>query len=881
MFRKMPSWKSRRDQLLREIENHIALETQENIEAGMSPEEARHTAMKKFGNVLVAAEQSREVWGGVRTERLLQDVRYALRSLLHSPAYYVTIIVTISLGLGSVVTMLAIVESVLLRPVALPHSSELVQLYEEQEQGTSGSRAISYRELDDLRRGTHSFAALSGFNAMVMPVVAADGARVTQLVEATPELFATLGIEARFGRLFGPGDKDTPVVVVNDEFWRERLHSDPHAVGLTIKLSGKLRTLIGVLPPGLHFPQGTGGAAVYLPIWLSAAGEDEFKFESASIIGRLKPGLSVQRALADTQSVFSRTSPKDAVSSARRKTPLVMRSYRDYVTGDMRKPLLAILGGVVVLLVIACANAANLQIGRAAGRIPEMRVRSALGASFPRLLQQLVTESLLISLFCAALGGALACVAVAIVRHAYGGFPRFDELSVSPAVLAAAALLAVVVGAAASLAPALSIRRQAVSTFSTRSVTRNSPLPGILVALQVALTCALLVTGGLFVRTLRSLENVRLGFDPRNVTTLVLMAENQHQDTQLSREIETRLLRRLEALPGVESATMQTEVPFSSYNMTLFGTTEVSGRPWHDGESAFYSMVSTNFVHASGIRLLKGRSFLPTDEESAGVVVLVNQAFVEKYLSGRDPIGATLKFHRNASDTDAEIPYAQPMTVIGVVENEMQGRDLGAPYEPMVYFNYLQLPKESLLSMVFNMTAQYAVRSSLAPAALASEIRAAIKQDAPGMVEMSLGSMETDIAKSLGQRRLALRLVTAFGIVALFLSAVGIYGVLAYSVALRRREIGVRMALGSSRAGIARLVVRRAGLMVLFGLIPGTAGAWAAGHAIRSYLYGVKALDPVTLLAVGLLLLLVSTVSAALPALRAALVDPVETLRAE
>jgi len=292
-------------------------------------------------------------------------------------------------------------------------------------------------------------------------------------------------------------------------------------------------------------------------------------------------------------------------------------------------------------------------------------------------------------------------------------------------------------------------------------------------------------------------------------------------------------------------------------------------------------MVSTNFVHASGIRLLKGRSFLPTDEESAGVVVLVNQAFVEKYLSGRDPIGATLKFHRNASDTDAEIPYAQPMTVIGVVENEMQGRDLGAPYEPMVYFNYLQLPKESLLSMVFNMTAQYAVRSSLAPAALASEIRAAIKQDAPGMVEMSLGSMETDIAKSLGQRRLALRLVTAFGIVALFLSAVGIYGVLAYSVALRRREIGVRMALGSSRAGIARLVVRRAGLMVLFGLIPGTAGAWAAGHAIRSYLYGVKALDPVTLLAVGLLLLLVSTVSAALPALRAALVDPVETLRAE
>ena len=878
----MFGWTSRREKLLEEFENHLEIETQENIDAGMPPEEARHAAMRKFGNMLVAAETSRRVWGGVWLERLQQDLRYALRSLIRYPAYSVTLIVTLVLGLGCVIAMLAIVESVLMRPVALPHSSRLVQIYEGEPQGTyASSRAISYRELEDMRRGTQSFTGLSGFNTMVIPVGAADGARVTELVEATPDLFATLGIQPGHGRLFGPGDEKKSLIVINDEFWRERLHADPRAIGSTVKVSGKARTVIGILPAGLHFPQGTGGPAAYLPISLSPAGEDEFTYESASIIARLKPGISMHQALADAQTVFAHAGPTDAISGARPKTALVMVSYRDSITGDMRRPLLAILGGVIVLLLIACANAANLQIGRAAGRVSEMRVRSALGAGFSRLLQQLAVESLLVSLFCAALGGALAFAAVAVVRHAYGSFPRFDEIAVRPAVLAAAALLAILVGVASSLAPALSIRRQATGAFNTRSVTRSSPLPGILVALQVALTCVLLVAAGLFIRTLRSLENVRLGFDPHNVTTLVLMAENQRQDTELSRQIETRLLHRLEALPGVQSVAMQTEVPFSSYNMSLNGTTEVVGRAYHDGDSAFYSLVSTGFVRASGIHLLKGRGFLPGDEDSGNVVVLVNQAFVEKYLHGRDPVEANLRFHRDRGETDADIPFAHPMTVIGVVENEMQGRDLAAAHEPMVYLNYLQLPKESMLSLVFNMTAQYAVRSTLAPAALAAEMRAAVRQEAPGMVEMSLGSMENGISESLGQRRLALRLVAGFGMVALILSAVGIYGVLAWSVALRRREIGVRMALGSSRAGVARLILRRAGTMVFFGLIPGIAGAWAAGHAIRSYLYGVRTLDPITLLAVGLLLLLVSVAAAALPALRAAHVDPVETLRAE
>jgi ABC-type antimicrobial peptide transport system permease subunit len=262
-------------------------------------------------------------------------------------------------------------------------------------------------------------------------------------------------------------------------------------------------------------------------------------------------------------------------------------------------------------------------------------------------------------------------------------------------------------------------------------------------------------------------------------------------------------------------------------------------------------------------------------------VTLVNETFAKMFLAGQEPVGATLKFHRDPGDKDEDLPFTQPMTVIGVVENEVQGGDLGAPYEPMVYLDYLALPKSSFLSAVFSMSAQYAVRSALPPATVAAELRTAVKQDAPTMVEMSLKPMEEGITESLGQRRLALRLVAGFAAVALILSVVGIYGVLAYSVALRRREIGIRMALGSPRQKAAGLIVRQAGKMVMFGLIPGIVGAWAAGHAVRSFLFGVKPLDAETLVATGALLMLVSAAAAFLPALRAAQVDPVETLRAE
>jgi predicted permease len=406
-------------------------------------------------------------------------------------------------------------------------------------------------------------------------------------------------------------------------------------------------------------------------------------------------------------------------------------------------------------------------------------------------------------------------------------------------------------------------------------------VPGLLVALQIALTCVLLVMGGLFIRTLRALQDVKLGFDPRGITTLVLMPENLHQGPELSRQTYARLLERFEKLPGVQSATLQTAIPFSNYNSFLNGATEVDGRAFQKGDTAFYSMVSSNFVRVSGIQLTRGRGFVPADEASAAMIALVNQAFVQKYLPQREPIGASIRFHRNLGETDADLPFTQPLTVVGVVENELQGGNLGAPYEPMVYMDYRQLPKNSLLMQVFNFSAQFAVRSSLPQATVNRELRAAVQQIAPDMVEMNLQPMEEGISQSLGARHLALRLVAGFAVLALVLSAIGIYGVLAYSVALRRKEIGVRMALGSSRSRVAQLIAGQAGVMVLCGLIPGFIGAWTAGTAVKSFLFGVSTADPWTYCAVAGLLLLVCAIAAIVPASQATKVDPMEALRIE
>jgi putative ABC transport system permease protein len=808
---------------------------------------------------------------------LWADVRYAFRTLKSAPGYTVTLVLTLALGLGAATTMLAIVNSVLLRPVALPRPEQLAVLLREVH-GTK-EYSFSFQQIRALNDQSKLLSAVSGYDSMPRPVSTSDGSRIALVTRVLPNFFRMLDVQARYGRMLTDADSGAPVVVVNYAFWRERLHSDQRAVGSTIKVVGEQRTIIGVIPQGVHFPQSLDSPEVYTPKPVTSQVQGGDLNDSAWVTARLKPGVSIQQAQQEARSVFAHVHDGN---DADRGT-LLLQPYESYLTGDVRPALLALLGGGAILLLIACGNAANLQIVRATGRIAEMNVRSALGASFGRLIQQIATESVSVSLLGACLGIGLAYGAVRAIRGTYGQqFARFDELTVHPAVFLACALLAVLVGALASLAPSLNILRHASITgiLSTRTITR-SRVPGALVAVQIALTCVLLVVTGLFVRTFHWLQSVDLGFDPHGVTSLVLMPENPHQSAEVSRELDGRLLDRFATLPGVVAATMQSSVPFSNFNVEMNGGTEVNGRPFSKGDDARYSLVSNNFVRASGMHLIRGRGLLPQDDGSAAVVCLVNEAFAQKYLQGRDPIGASLRFHRNPGDKEADMPIPGSMTVVGVLNNELQGGSLGAQFEPMVYLDYLQLPGNSVMAPIFSFVSEFAIRSTLPQAVLNKELRAAVKQGAPEMTEMALQPMEQSIANSLNERRLALRMVSSFGVAALLLAAIGIYGVLAYSVAQRRREIGIRMALGSSRAGATRLVTRQAATMVAFGLVLGGAASLPAGHAVRSFLFGVQPLDPLTVGATAFLLLLVCAAAAAIPAWRAAQVDPMEVLRAE
>jgi putative ABC transport system permease protein len=868
----MNFFRRRQTQLQEEIQAHIAFETEENIQAGMSPEEARHAAIKKFGNPRLTVERSREVWGLVWFERLLQDLRYALRALRKSPGYTATAVLTLALGLGATATILAVVDSVLLCPVAIPHPEQLVMV-----QGRGGP-ALADLQIQDLRQKGSLFSAVSAYDTGLKPVVTPSSTRVSLFARVTPDLFSTLNVHALRGHLFRHADATAPVVVLSYAFWHDWLHAKPGIVGSTLKIGGKPQTVIGILPKGVHFPFGLSAPFVYLPLSLQAKSQSALNGDSAYVIARMKPGVTLPQARAEAASIIAHDYKGDGVTA---KT-LFMQSYQNYLTGDLQKPLYALLGGVLVLLLIACANVANLQIVRSLERMEEMHVRSALGASFARLLQQLITESVVVAFSGALLGGAISFAAIAAIKAAYGDeYARFQQLALHPLVFFSMASLALAVGILASLAPAMHVRRQTMASTVKQRTTPRTRLSSSLVALQVALTCVLLVVCGLFVRTFVALQHVQLGFQPHHLTELVLLPQNTHKSPTFYRETDEDLLRRFQALPGVQSAALQSSIPFSQYQFSMNSTTDVSTRPYRKGDSAFYSIVSSNFVQASGIHLLHGRGFLPRDDGSKAIVVLVNQAFAHKFLAGHNPLGVTVKFHSDPGDKPSDNPLPGNMTVVGVVQNELQGGDLGAAFEPMVYLDYAQLPAKSGFLSVFNICSQFAIRSTLPQGVLDKELRATLKRAAPDMAELQLEPMEKGLQSSLAQRRLALRLVSSFGILALLLSAIGIYGVLAYAVTLRRKEIGIRMALGSSRGGVIHLVMKKAAWMVLFGVLPGMAGAWFAARAVKSFLFGVTTLDPLTEISVAIVLLLVAALAASVPAWRAARVDPMEVLRAE
>ncbi len=679
-----------------------------------------------------------------------------------------------------------------------------------------------------------------------MSVTTGGGTRTYLGVKAEPGLLQVAAVPARLGRIFTAADRGKPVAVVSDAFWRGSLHGDPHVIGHGLQVNSKSLTVIGVMPPGFFFPLFSPDEMVYTLAEITKQGRDENDFVGAEVAARLKPGVSLQSAEAELSAIYARYRTADEPEGT-----VVLRSYTKNITQDEQPGLLMLLAACGVLLLIACANTANLQLIRGFARVGELRLLAA-------------------------------------ARHVYGKqFPRFEEVHLSPAAFAGCALLAAAAGLLAALAPASVILREAKHLHSSTPVqasryTSRSRVGSALVIAEIALTAILLAIAGLFIRTVQALEHAPLGFDPQHLTVVTTLPLDPHQSPAAQREIDGQLLARLNSLPGINAATTATSLPFSRMSLAMGSSFAVTGQPVRKDDVITVMLVDDHYTRAMGTAMLTGRSLNADDVAGALPVCMVNQAFARQYLDPTRPVGATLRFLNEATDGTDERILQSPLTVVGIMPDQVNGRQIDNRVDPIVFLDYRQARVDyPLAHFMFGIAPQFAVRSALPQAVLDREIRTALKQEAPGYAERSIEPVSLAIHESLTNRLLALRLASGFGAVALLLAAVGIYGVLAYTVARRTREIGIRMALGSTRGQALQLVARQAAVLAMTGIALGILGAWPAGRVVRSTLFGVGAFDPVSIAAAVLLLLLACALATALPATRAVRVDPTEALRAE
>lgn len=855
---KVPRILDRKADLDEEIRSHIEMAAQELREKGKPADEALVLAKREFGNIPLIADITSSTWRWLWLEHVAQDVRLAFRRLWRSPGYAATGILTIALGIGAVAFMLTLIDSVLLRPISLPHPEGLVTLAESDRLGQEGS--FSRNQLEVFTKGVPAFEAVAEYISFPRSVRSSMGTTVARTYETSPNFFSLLGVKARQGRVFAVQDARADVAVISYAFWRDALQGDQAVVGKSLTVYGRLVQVIGVMPEGFRFPPSTTDAPTVALPFNTAAGQD-----GAMAIARLRDGASINQANVELNAVYAHSSTEAGSHAS-------LRSYGSSIIADEQPALLALLGAAFLFLLISCTNVAILQIIRGTSRMAEMKLRSALGASRAHLLQQIVMESLTMSLIGAAVGLFAALVMVKWTRAAYGAeYPRFNEIAAHPSTFVCGAVIAVLVGLLAACAPSTQIFQVnlKLSGAATRT-TSGTRVGASLVILEISLTCTLLVATGLLLRAFQTLESTPPGFNPDGVTSVVLLSSDPNLSGQKARSETQQILGGLASAPGIVAAATQTAVPFSPFNITV-GPLPVRVISSPHPAATLISVISSGYARTMQTPVLQGRSFDETDHQGTQAVCVINRAFVQKFLSQGSVLGEQLLFPDNFP--------AMPLRVIGVAADELAGTTFAA-VQPTVFLNYEQFPVASDMSpIIFGVAPQLTVRSRPDAMALEPELRAVIQKAAPDMAIMSVELVQTSMQKALSGRHLALRLGSAFSLCGLFLAAVGVYGVLAYSVVQRQREIGIRMALGCSRRRSLLSVVMHAAILGSVGLVIGSAAAWMIGRVLHSVFLGAKAWDSPTVATAAVLLLAVCGLATALPAWRASRIDPMEALR--
>jgi putative ABC transport system permease protein len=874
-----------------EIEAHVLMEIDRLREQGLSEDAAQAAAYRTFGSPRRARETFYESQRWMWWDHLVQDIRFGLRTLRKSPGFTAVAVLTLALGIGANTAIFSIVDAVLLRPLPYPHASRLEQVVSSYPDGNVA--VVSATKFLFWKEHNHTFSTLAAYNLQAGGLNLTGGGQPEYVarLQVSADFFRALGIKPALGREFTaederPGEPD--VVILSNGLWKDRFGGDLSIIGKAISLGGKPYRVVGVMPTGFEF---SPSAELWLPLHPVPNPEDRAGLFLA--LGRLKSGITVEQAGVDLTRVgeeFRRQYPNlmDETES------VGVVNYQLSLTGDLRPVLLVLMGAVGLVLLIACANVANLLLARAIGRDREIAIRTAMGARRSRLVGQLLAESVILALAGggpglliseAGLRGLLMLVPSGMPQMASltGGIDRVAGVTLDARVLAFALLVSVLTGVIFGLAPAFQAFRVNVNRSLLEGGGRTTGsawqgrLRGLLVVGEIAVSLILMTGASLLIRTFNNLLHVDPGFDAQNVLTMKLaLTDPRYNSAATVAHFQQEVVRRVEAMPGVEQAAFVSNLPTERIQEVL--PFQVAGREANaqGGGGAVWRIVTPQYFSAMKIALVQGRTFRESDDADSTGVVIIDQTLAKVFFPGQNPIGQHLTIGAGMGPIFSD----EAREIVGVV-SDTRGFDMGQPPRAVMFVPWSQLPSAISGFQIHLRPACLVVRTRVMPMSLSSGIAKQILDADSTQPVFQIQPLEAIVGDSVAKQQFDMTLLGIFAALALLLASAGIYGVISYSVAQRTHEFGIRTALGAQRGDVLKLVVVEGFKLALLGVGIGVAGTLGLTRFLSDLLYGVKPTDPATLIGVALLLLLVALVACYIPARRAMRVDPMVALRYE
>jgi len=862
-------------ELQREIEIHIQQLTNEAIAGGMTQTEARAMALREFGPVDQIKEKCRDTRRVRWIQNFVQDLRYGVRMLRQSPAFTAIAVITLALGIGANTAIFSLVDAVLLRSLPYRDPNQLVLILNAPLNRPDALSGISYRDFTACRAQNRVFSEMAGNAFHDLTLTRAGEPAIVTTAAVTPEIFPLLNAKPLLGRTLLPEDGKpgaAAVAVLSENLWRSRFGSNPGLIGQSIALDMRSFTVVGILPASFGYPEG----APRQDVWISVMQDPLFGpltsqpgVRLLGVMGRLKPGVSLAGAQAEINTLGARLAMEFPAEDS--GMTIRIQPYRQAVVRNLKPALLILLSAVGLLLLIACANIANLLLSKATSRAREMAVRIALGASRARIVCQLMTESALLGLLGGAGGLLLAVCAVwSLQPFLPPEVVQISSIHVGGPVLVVALLLSLATALVFGLAPALLATPSNLQTNLKEGGERSGQRGGrhlrsFLAIAEMSLAMLLLVAGGLLIRSFALVASVNPGFDPDNVTQAeASLPRFQYSTPQQWTAFSQELLARLHAQPGLQDSALAAPLPMDRQGEATFAFSIVGNPPLPPSESATadYATVSPEYFHAMRIPLLRGRLFSEQDSPDNPNVAIISEALAQRYFENRDPIGRHMRFGFPPNGNVSR-------EIVGVV-GDVRDVALSQQPGPIMYVPFAQAPLYG---------GEVVVRSSLATSTVAAAIRQVVHSIDKDLPVTDVRSFRDALGQSISQERFRTFLLGSFSAIALALAAVGVFGVISYSASQRTHEIGIRMALGAQRRDVLHLILKQGAKLALLGLGIGAVLAFLLTRFIAGMLYGVSATDPLTFGAVAIVLLGVAVIACYIPARRATRIDPMVALR--